>query len=306
MYTAVKCVNPIAHRELMDMVTAAKDSGIISGIDNVSKTKVRGIFALLKTCLALGTINGDGESVRLFIGKGINSFRDLRERHDAFLRRCLLQLRINLPLHILGEVIWQITPDILEERLVELHNLEFALQNLYLNGQPLPNNSPLNISSQKFDNESHGNTLPSSSSTYPTMQQQQQQFLQVNSFSNMRERSTMDDNFEHKRLFSNAANPEIDRFAPEFSPQSTTFTSKGFSDSVFSSNPDFNGNHRQGYNQTYSSNQWRPSQSQMHQSFSQQQNPQQQFQNSQLSRMNQQFQSSRNDNFPFQGLNKFM
>jgi len=39
---------PLAHRELIDIVIFAKENGMLADVDAVSKTKVRGILALLK------------------------------------------------------------------------------------------------------------------------------------------------------------------------------------------------------------------------------------------------------------------
>jgi len=39
---------PLAHRELIDIVIFAKENGTLADVDAVSKTKVRGILALLK------------------------------------------------------------------------------------------------------------------------------------------------------------------------------------------------------------------------------------------------------------------
>ena len=50
IWTAVSAQGalPLAHRELIDIVIFAKENGALAAVDAVSKTKVRGILALLK------------------------------------------------------------------------------------------------------------------------------------------------------------------------------------------------------------------------------------------------------------------
>jgi hypothetical protein len=107
---------------------------MITGLDHVSKTKIRGIFALLKTCLSLDTLPGQGDAVRLLIGKGINSFKDFRERHDTFINRVLLQQHIFLPLNLKAELFWILSPEKLNERIIELQEIENALTEFFLSG----------------------------------------------------------------------------------------------------------------------------------------------------------------------------
>jgi hypothetical protein len=90
----------------MDMVTTIKEAGIVPGIENVSKTKIRSIFALLKNSQALLAINADSNSVRLYLGKSIHNFREFRQKHDTFLSRCILKQATFHPLISTGEVLW--------------------------------------------------------------------------------------------------------------------------------------------------------------------------------------------------------
>lgn len=131
IYTAVKCAAPLAHRDLMDMVCAIKDGGILPELESISKTKIRGIFALLKNSQSLGTSNAEGDAVRLFLGKGIFSFKEFREKHDIYLKRIIMQQRLFIPIQIKSEILWQIEKPVLDERLAELKTLELKLESFF-------------------------------------------------------------------------------------------------------------------------------------------------------------------------------
>eukprot|EP01040_Poterioochromonas_malhamensis_P013718 gene13718-15121_t len=107
-YMSAKCAAPLAHRELMDMILAVQRTRILGEeLEMVSKTKVRGILALLKNAHALLATAGQGDSVRLYLGKAVTTFRMFREKHDAFINRCILQQHMFLPLTVKVEVLWQ-------------------------------------------------------------------------------------------------------------------------------------------------------------------------------------------------------
>jgi hypothetical protein len=90
----------------MDMLCAVKDMKVIQGLDNISKTKVRGIFALLKNCQCLSTKAEEGESVQLFLAEGIHSFKDFKQKHDHFFEHCMEQLHVVLPSEVKSYIVW--------------------------------------------------------------------------------------------------------------------------------------------------------------------------------------------------------
>jgi hypothetical protein len=123
----------------MDMVCAVKDSQIMVGFEIVSKTKIRGIFALLKNAQCIGGANnGEGESVRLQLGRGINEFQDFREKHDSYLNRIILQQHLFIPLSLKSEILWQLEAPVLYERINELKPVELLLQHFFMSGNGLP------------------------------------------------------------------------------------------------------------------------------------------------------------------------
>jgi hypothetical protein len=137
IFTAVKCVSPIVHRVLMDMCCAVKDMQVVPGIENTSKTKIRGLFALLKACQGLGIMSEEGESVHLRLGDGINSFKDLKQRHDMFMSQILNHLRVVLPVEVKSQLLWNWNdPEYVGRKVLEMKQLENILEDFFLHGKP--------------------------------------------------------------------------------------------------------------------------------------------------------------------------
>lgn len=80
-------VKSTAHKELIDMVMAVKESGLISNLEGVSKTKVRGVIALLKLASIVETQGGSNDKipVTLTLSSSTDSIETMREQHDEFL-----------------------------------------------------------------------------------------------------------------------------------------------------------------------------------------------------------------------------
>ena len=66
---------------------AVKECGTINHLENVSKTKVRGVIALLKLAAIIETHGGSTEKapVNLTLSLTIDSYETLREQHDEFI-----------------------------------------------------------------------------------------------------------------------------------------------------------------------------------------------------------------------------
>jgi hypothetical protein len=130
-------VSPIVHRVLMDMCCAVKDMQVVPGIENTSKTKIRGLFALLKACQGLGIMSEEGESVQLRLGDGINSFKDLKQRHDVFMSQILNHLRVVLPVEVKSQLLWNWNdPEYVARKVLEMKQLENILEDFFLHGKP--------------------------------------------------------------------------------------------------------------------------------------------------------------------------
>lgn len=123
IYVAISSVSTPAHRELIDMVMAVKESRIVSQLEGVSKTKVRGVLALLKHGELLITQGSEGEPVRLFLAPGIESFRDLRKKHDVFLNRYMAEHHLFIPAVLRSELVWQMDEDMYSQRLDTMNKL---------------------------------------------------------------------------------------------------------------------------------------------------------------------------------------
>lgn len=113
------------------MVMAVRDSNTITQLETVSKTKVRGVLALLKHGEMLVTHGAEGEPVRLHLAPNINSFRDLRERHDSFLSRYMDEHHLYLPAILKCELVWMFAEDVKAQRLDAMAKLMVKLQYFY-------------------------------------------------------------------------------------------------------------------------------------------------------------------------------
>lgn len=94
------------HREIIDMIVALKDSNMFPGLESVSKTKIRGVLALLKHSELLLTEGNEGEPVRLYFPGFIQHFHDLRKAHDQFLVKYMLENNVYIPNSIKEKIFW--------------------------------------------------------------------------------------------------------------------------------------------------------------------------------------------------------
>ena len=87
IFAVFTLVKSTAHKELIDLVMAVKECGSVSNLENVSKTKVRGVIALLKLAAIIETHGGSTEKapVNLTLSLTIDSYETLREQHDEFI-----------------------------------------------------------------------------------------------------------------------------------------------------------------------------------------------------------------------------
>lgn len=127
IFVAVKSFATPAHRELIDMVMTVKESGKVSQLDPVSKTKIRGVLALLKHGELLVTQGDYGEPVRLYLAPGIETFKDLRERHDSFLSMYMIDHHLFIPAMLRTELVWQLDE---ETRLMRLDAMDKLVHKL--------------------------------------------------------------------------------------------------------------------------------------------------------------------------------
>ncbi len=136
-YVSVKSAAPLAHRDLMDMILTLKETKTLGDdMASVSKTKLRGILALLKNAHALLATAGQGDSVRLYLGKAVTTFRMFREKHDAFINRCILQQHMFLPLTVKVEVLWQGSDEqSIMDRCEALREFESLIEDFIMKGQ---------------------------------------------------------------------------------------------------------------------------------------------------------------------------
>jgi len=128
---AVRSFATPAHRELIDMVMTVKESNKVSQLEPVSKTKIRGVLALLKHGELLITQGEYGEPVRLSLAPGIETFKDLRERHDAFLSMYMMDHHLFIPAVLRTELVWQLDDETRAMRLDAMDKLVLKLKHFF-------------------------------------------------------------------------------------------------------------------------------------------------------------------------------
>jgi hypothetical protein len=160
------CIVP-AHRELIDLIMAVKEDPYLkTGLEFVSKTKVRGVLALLKHGELLLTEGEEGQPVSLFLPDNIKNFQDLRERHDIFLNQYMLEHHLFVPTTLRNEIIWQ-NDDQKQRKLEFMHHFVGALQDFYKN---LKRDRIFSAEKEDLEQEEINNTfmstLPSEDAVY--------------------------------------------------------------------------------------------------------------------------------------------
>lgn len=87
IFVAIRIHGALAHRELIDLVMTTRDTRALKvmHMESVTKTKVRGVLALLKHATVLETCGTEGQPVQLSLNAAVNTFLALRNAHDEFL-----------------------------------------------------------------------------------------------------------------------------------------------------------------------------------------------------------------------------
>lgn len=105
-----------------------KEAGFLSHVEAVSRTKVRGVLAILKQAEIIQKCGVVGEAVQLYLDEKITNFGMLRERHDKFLKDYMLENFMNIPEEYRAELLWQIDDKKRQDRLVIVGALVGQLQ----------------------------------------------------------------------------------------------------------------------------------------------------------------------------------
>lgn len=151
--------NP-AHRHVIDMVMAVKDCNKFSLLQSISKTKIRGVLALLKHGDMLNTSGIDGLPVNLFLADGMSSVEALRERHDAYLYQFIKEHNLSMRRDLWVEIVWKNDIEFRAEKLASINSFIADLRNFY-NDLSMTNSlsNSLPISVQGMSTSASGSTL---------------------------------------------------------------------------------------------------------------------------------------------------
>ena len=126
IFVAIHTQLGLAHKELIDMVIAVKEDKWQEELDQISKTKIRGVLTLLKHAESLSLQPAHLEApVALGIAKDITCFEDLRNKHDRFL--ITIAAKENVPISDWRDIIWPENPDDRMRRIVTCKKYEKEL-----------------------------------------------------------------------------------------------------------------------------------------------------------------------------------
>lgn len=133
IFVALRKNKCLAHRELIDLVILVNSQTHYGSTDTVTKTKVRGVLALLKHANILVTQAPDGTPVKLEMVPTIDSFFTLREVHDNYLTSVIAN---NGPFkfHQWTDVLWDMSNEVQKRRREEwidkfIHRVEAIYEN---------------------------------------------------------------------------------------------------------------------------------------------------------------------------------
>lgn len=130
MYVALRAFadRPTVHQNLIVVAMALKGSGHLPEVESVSKSKVRGVLAILKQSELVVKGGELGEAVKLSLTPEIDSFEALRDRHDRFLQSYMVENLLHVPASLQGEIVWTETGDEKQRRLEMLEEMRARLE----------------------------------------------------------------------------------------------------------------------------------------------------------------------------------
>lgn len=129
LFAALKAFHrPVIHRELLHLAMVLKDSGYVTGVSHISKTKVRGLITILKQAEVILKCGALGDTVQLYLNDIVTNFGIVRDRHDQFLIGYMAESVIIIPEEMKGDILWQIPHDMREKRLEILDGLTNQLE----------------------------------------------------------------------------------------------------------------------------------------------------------------------------------
>lgn len=136
IYLSLSMFGPLTHIQLMTITLTLKDHQIIDQNERISKTKLRGLISLIKAMGIIIVYRNEKNQALIRLMEEIQDFNDIRRRHDNYLINFNKDNRINVPMEILGELLWNLIP---EERQVRLNQIEETSQMIKLMFNTLPN-----------------------------------------------------------------------------------------------------------------------------------------------------------------------
>jgi hypothetical protein len=138
IYVAMKISTTLTLREIVNMVIAVKETHLLSQLEGISKTKIRGVLAVFKHAQLFLTNADEAEIVPLCFNNSIQCFKDLREQHDSFINQWMLLNHLFVPINLKSDIIWHLDIETKSLRLEELKTLEARIKHFFLSGGHIP------------------------------------------------------------------------------------------------------------------------------------------------------------------------
>lgn len=136
IYLSLSLFGPLTHIQLMTITLSLKDHHIINQNDRISKTKLRGLISLIKAMGIIIVYRNEKNQALIRLMENIQDFDDIRRRHDTYLIKFNQENGINVPMELLRDLLWDLSP---ESRQARLNQIEETSQMMKMMFNSLPN-----------------------------------------------------------------------------------------------------------------------------------------------------------------------
>lgn len=136
------CIKPTkceSIKALVDQVLYIKETNIIPELQGVSKTKVRGLIALLRQCDVVLIHHIDKDNILLVVNDDVHEFQEIRTRHDHFIESFMIKNKLYLSPDARKLVFWHLTAEEMKGKVQEMNSIISKVQN-YLVDHPCNTN----------------------------------------------------------------------------------------------------------------------------------------------------------------------
>ena len=165
--TKVENLHALTHKETIDIVQYIQENRS-SALEGITKTKTRGVLALMKHAGAIDSFTPVGDSVQITFSGTVASFEQFRCLHDNYLKSAAVDCDVELSTKEWNSLIWDAAKrrNILAKCTQEIKKLRLSLDNLpkeFLSNlamQSTPSADEENLSQSFSSGDGLANLLP--------------------------------------------------------------------------------------------------------------------------------------------------